>query len=145
MGDLAPVSSSSVHLPSLDQLHTLRATGFTFTAAVLRDGISDLAHFEFAGDWRKKKKRAGVLLPLLVPLLPFCLPFFPSSAVFCLFNRATTCSLASGGAAADEQAGGVWPPERKKSPLFFFPHCGLLREHTAPLMSERKTSGGGIE
>lgn len=75
--DLAPVSSSSVHLPSLAQLHTLRATGFTFTAAVLRDGISDLAHFEFAGDWEKKKKRDGVLLPLLIPLLPFFLPFFP--------------------------------------------------------------------
>lgn len=60
-------------------------------------------------------------------------------AVFYLFNHATTCSLASGGAAADEQTGRVG---LRRKDLF---HCGLLWEHTAPLMSEWKTSGGGIK
>lgn len=67
----------------------------------------------------------------------------PSSSflsVFYLFNHTTTCSPARGGAAADEPAGGGGL--RRKKGLF---HCGLLWEHVAPLMSERKTSGGGIE
>lgn len=67
------------------------------------------------------------------------LVFFFFLRFICLTTQ-NTCSLALGRAAGDEQTGRV----RASGGKTFF-HYGFLWERAAPLMSEWKTSGGGIE